>query len=608
MCGICGVIGMRDHESVSRMVAALHHRGPDGRGQFDAPRASIGMTRLAIQDPSPNGNQPMANDDQSIWIVYNGELYNAVSERIHLEAKGYSFRSTGDTEVVLKLYQEHGNACLTRLQGIFALAIVDLRGGPGREKYLLARDAMGVKPLLYAKTKGGIVFASEIKALLECGTVERRIEPRAVRSLLLRGSVYQPLSIIKGVQIIPPAHALVIERGQSRLEKFWSFEPQKYRELSNLDYAQQVRQMRTLLADTVKAQLVSDVPIGAFLSGGVDSASLVALMAAYAGERVKTFSVGFGEELAAIDESKDAHRIAAHLGTNHRRIVVDGTEVAKDFDHVVTALDQPSVDGLNSYLVSRVAREDVTVAISGTGGDDLFMGYPWHASMLADQPTSEVFLEAYAARAGEFHQTFTDAESGQILAPRLRAAITESPIAGLAITDELAGAKPIDRMTALTLRGYTANQLLRDIDAMSMANSLEVRVPFLDTNVINFALSLPASARIAKPVPDDPMHNSYRASGIKRILIDTARPMLPEGFDTVPKRGFGMPFARWVRGPLRDLATETFDERRVAKAGVIDRSVIPPLRKLHATGRLSGWRVWLLMVLQRWLELNKVTA
>ena len=318
MCGICGVIGMRDHESVSRMVAALHHRGPDGRGQFDAPRASIGMTRLAIQDPSPNGNQPMANDDQSIWIVYNGELYNAVSERIHLEAKGYSFRSTGDTEVVLKLYQEHGNACLTRLQGIFALAIVDLRGGPGREKYLLARDAMGVKPLLYAKTKGGIVFASEIKALLECGTVERRIEPRAVRSLLLRGSVYQPLSIIKGVQIIPPAHALVIERGQSRLEKFWSFEPQKYRELSNLDYAQQVRQMRTLLADTVKAQLVSDVPIGAFLSGGVDSASLVALMAAYAGERVKTFSVGFGEELAAIDESKDAHRIAAHLGTNHR--------------------------------------------------------------------------------------------------------------------------------------------------------------------------------------------------------------------------------------------------------------------------------------------------
>lgn len=608
MCGICGVIGKAAPDTVSAMVRAMYHRGPDGSGQFEAPHATIGMARLAIQDVSAKGDQPMANDDQTIWMVYNGELYNTQSERAHLQEKGYRFRSTGDTEVVLKLYQEYGEACLVRLRGIFALAIVDLRGGPGREKYVLARDALGVKPLLYAETRRGIVFASELKAILASDMVERRVDPRAVRSLLLRGSVYQPSSMIKGVEMLPPAHALIVERGQARVERFWSFATGRDTGLAGLGYDEQVEAMRALLRETVKAQLISDVPVGAFLSGGVDSASLVAIMAGEAAGRVKTFSVGFDASLSAIDETGDAGRIAEHLGTDHHRISIDGRDIAEHFDHVVTALDQPSVDGLNSYLVSRAAAEHVKVAISGTGGDDLFMGYPWHAQILAQPPDDRDFLDAYSSFNAEFHQTFGDRDIGLLLAPRLRNAMAEKPSMAIQPTDELGDAGAVDRMTVLTLRGYTNNQLLRDIDAMSMAHSLEVRVPYLDVEMIDFALSLPVGARIAKPVPDDPMRHSYRASGIKRILIDAARPMLPEGFDTVPKRGFGMPFARWVQGPLKDLARDSFDEKRVAAHGVLDRRVMPKLRETFEAGRLSGWRVWLLMVLQRWLELNKVTA
>ena len=303
MCGICGLIGKSDPDTVSRMIQAMHHRGPDGHGQFDAPKASIGMARLAIQDVSELGDQPMANENRDIWIVYNGELYNTPSERAHLEVKGHRFRSTGDTEVVLKLYQEHGLAFLPRLRGIFALAIIDLRGGPGREKTILARDAMGVKPLLYAQSRRGIVFASEMKAILASGLVERRVDARAVRSLLLRGSVYQPATMIKGVEMLPPAHALIHERGQTRVERFWTFGTDRHPEARAMPYEDQVEAMRALMRDTVKAQLISDVAVGAFLSGGVDSASLVALMAGEAGGRVKTFSVGFDETLKAVDET-----------------------------------------------------------------------------------------------------------------------------------------------------------------------------------------------------------------------------------------------------------------------------------------------------------------
>ncbi len=608
MCGIAGVIGRRMPEVVQPMIDAIAHRGPDGDGIIDVGRATLGMRRLAIQDPSANGDQPMADESELVWIVYNGELYNPAPLRAELEAKGHRFRSTGDTEVVLRLYMEYGEAMLPRLRGIFAFAIADLRGGEGKERYVLARDALGVKPLLYAEAGKTLVFGSEIKSILASGLVERRVEPRAVRSLLLRGSVYQPLSMIKGVRMLPPAHVMVIEGRQRRLERYWTFGLDRVEGARALPYEEQVLLMRERLEQVVRDQLISDVPIAAFLSGGVDSATLVGMIASQIGDRVKTFSVGFGAELGQFDETGTAGRIAEHIGTNHTRVEVTGEQVRDAFDHIVEAMDQPSVDGLNTYLVSAPTAAVAKVAISGTGGDDLFMGYPWHAQMLADRPDGDAFLPRYAGLNAQFHNTFGDSDVGAILAPSLRSALTEAPVNAILETDELAEADPVDRMTVLTLRGYTNNQLLRDIDTMSMAHSLEVRVPYLDTDLIDLALSFPVAARIAKDVPDQPMTNSYADSGIKRVLIDAARPYLPEGFDKVPKRGFGIPLMRWGQGPLRDIALELFQANRAAKHGVIDRKAMGMINDAMVSGKLNGWRMWLIMGLQRWLEINKVSA
>ena len=590
------------------MTGAMRHRGPDGDGTIDLPEASLGMTRLAIQDVSAAADQPMANDGRTVWIVYNGELYNAPSERRHLESLGHRFRSTGDTEVVLKLYEQYGDAFLERLRGIFALCIADLRGGPDRARFLLARDQIGVKPLLLAETGGGLVFASEMKAMLDSGLVERRVDPAAVRSLLLRGSVYQPRSIVRGVSMLPPGHFVVIEGGRTRQQRYWSLGLDRAGGLRSKPYDGQVEAFRDLLDQTVARQLISDVPVGAFLSGGVDSATLVALMTKHAEGRVRTFSVGFEGRGSIGDETGNARRFATFLGTEHTTVTVAAEEVRDRFDDIVLALDQPTVDGVNTWVVARAAAAAVKVAVSGTGGDDLFMGYPWHASMLRTQPEGAQFLSRYASLSARFHMTFTDDDIARMLAPGLRSAMNEPAEAAVVPTDELPDAGPVDRMTALTLRGYTLNQLLRDIDAVSMAHALEVRVPFLDVAVIEAALSLPVESRIARPVPDNPLVNSYADSGIKRILVDAARPLLPAGFDHEPKRGFSVPVHRWLRGPLKDMAQSMLDERRVTASGVLDAGLMPKAREFAASGRMNGWRVWMIMVLQRWLELNRVTA
>jgi asparagine synthase (glutamine-hydrolysing) len=608
MCGICGVIGAKAPEAVAAMVAALRHRGPNDHGIEELPNATFGMTRLSIQDTSQAGHQPMTNENRDIWIVYNGELYNAPAQRERLASMGQNFFSHSDTEIILRLYERYGDAFLDHIVGIFALAIVDLRRGADRPRYLLARDPLGVKPLLYREAGGELVFASEIKAILAAGKSERRIDPVALRSLMMRGSVYQPRTLLRDVKMLEPAHLLVHEGGVSTVRRYWSLSVDRRDDWRRMDYSEQVVAYRGLMDEVLQSQLISDVPLGAFLSGGVDSASLVALMAQHAGNRVKTFSVGFGAELRGMDETQLAGQIAQHLGTDHTRVVVTGEEVADEFEQIVDALDQPSVDGLNTYLVSRAAAQSITVAISGTGGDDLFMGYPWHANMLAGGEGAEGFLGRYGAFNAQFHNCFSDHDVGQLIHPDLRTEAMVPATDDLEPTDELAAADTPERMTALTLRGYTNNQLLRDIDVTSMAHSLEVRVPFLDPRMIDAVLSLPGSAKLSKPIPDNPMRNSYKDSGIKRILIDAARPYLPVGFDTVPKRGFGMPLQHWIRGPLRSQADHWLSPERLSSSGALDANAMPILWQTFQQDRLNGWRAWLLMVLSRWMHRHAITA
>ncbi|HEY8176419.1 MAG TPA: asparagine synthase (glutamine-hydrolyzing), partial [Gemmatimonadaceae bacterium] len=337
------------------MIAALRHRGPDDCGAYQDGRIALGMSRLKIIDVTQAGHQPMSNAEQTVTVVYNGEMFNFRAERKVLEEQGHTFSSSSDTEVVLRLYERYGDDFLCRMRGMFALAIYDRRRGPGKERLLLARDHLGIKPLLYAEVGGRLVFASELKALIASGLIDRAVDPEALRVLLTFGSIYQPRTMLRDVRMLMPGHRMIVEGAKSRIERYWSLGTDRCARLRSLPYAEQVQALSDAVAESVRLHMVSDVPLGAFLSGGVDSSILVALMAREAGQRIKTFSVGFETEGAHIDESNEARATARFLGTDHTHVQVRGESVRDELRTIAGALDQPSVDGVNSYFVSRAA-------------------------------------------------------------------------------------------------------------------------------------------------------------------------------------------------------------------------------------------------------------
>lgn len=643
MCGICGIWGGGERGTIDAMVATLHHRGPDDRGVYEDGKVTLGMTRLAVIDLSPGGRQPMSNAAGTIHVVYNGELYNFQSERRILENKGHSFSSRSDTEVLLRMYEHYGDDFLLRLRGMFALAIYDKRGGPGRERLLLARDHFGIKPLLYARVGERLVFASELKALLASGLVERRIDPIALRLLLTFGSVTQPRTMIGGVSMLPPAHFMVVEGNTERIERYWSLDTDRDSHLRAQPYEECVAEIGRRLEESVRLQMVSDVPVGAFLSGGLDSSLLVALMTKVSGTRVKTFSVGYEAEGLDVDESGEAARTAKFLGTDHTRVLVRGIDVRDQIRHIAASLDQPSVDGVNSYFVSRTARRAVTVAISGTGSDELFAGYYWFTDMLREEmwrrssawnantrsliaavaryPALDPFIlmrggrnlqrarncAGFTTRYATKFNNFDALDAAHLIAPDLRrpAQAGRSPHYDLQSIDELPHGSTVERITGLCLRGYMNNQLLRDLDAVSMAHSLEVRVPFLDPQVADAALSLSESAKIGNgKAIINAGQRSYLEAGTKRILMDVARPLLPEGFDQAPKRGFVMPFNAWLKGSLREMLEETLGDDCVRRRGLLEPRKVGEIRRRFlnepATGQLDWMGPWLLMMLELW--------
>lgn len=635
MCGICGVVGVERPGAVKAMVAAMRHRGPDDRGEIDLSTATLGMARLAVIDLSGAGHQPMSNEDGSVWIVYNGEAYNYLEERERLEAIGHVFQSRSDTEVVLRLYLEYGDAFLDRIRGIFALAVYDCRRGRGRERVVLARDQLGIKPLLYANTPEGLVFASELKALLASGMVDRDIDPESLWFLLAYGSIPQPHTMLKQARMLPPGCRLVIDGQQREIKPYWSY-ARNTLDLAGLGYSEQVSVVRQSLEAAVSRQVVSDVPVGAFLSGGIDSTALVGLMARTTGAVVKTFSIGFGEEGRVLDETDDAAKVARMMGTQHSRIEVTASDVCDQLPEFVRALDQPSVDGLNSWLVSGFAAEHVTVAISGTGGDELFAGYPWFGNVIGGiAGRSDILARSgclAAALAGKipikaipagvpariFEKLIAVANFPAAFARQLqmqgfaqaklmlRENLRREVDLNLARTvfdaaDELATKDrgKVSRISVLCMNTYLRNQLLRDIDAVSMAHSLEVRVPFLDLDVVQAALSLPDEAKLAKPRAAG-RGRSYAESGAKRILIDAVRDILPNGFERQEKRGFSLPMDAWLRGPLAKWREELLSNEVIKQRGLLDPNEVALLNQRFLIGK-AGWsQVWVPMVLELW--------
>jgi len=638
MCGIFGIVGEPVPAAIDRACDAMHHRGPDDRGTYVDAHAGLGMTRLAILDLSRAGHQPMGTGDSALWIVHNGEVYNFGEERGRLEAEGVRFRSLTDTEVILRLYEEMGPACVDRLRGMFAFAVWDSRN----RRLFAARDRLGIKPLYYTWNGRRLVFASELKALLASGLVERRLSMEGLALYLTFGYVPSPCTLIEGVHALPPGHHLVLDDGRLKVGRYWDLPAGDDRPVSPpADEREAAARLRALLTESVRLRLISDVPIGAFLSGGIDSGAVVALMAEARSGPVKTFSIGFDAAGKALDETDDAAFLARHLGTDHTRRIVTGRDVADLVDRLGRALDQPSFDGINSYVVSQVARTSVTVALVGIGGDELFAGYPhfwrlgWEyrnggwahrvrreaqaalasAGTLVQPLIRGTPLDRYAdwarvqdgfvTRYGLSHTLFLPAQQRALCTPGLSAAAPIGRLASdhLAALDDPRASDLMARVSRLDLKGYMANRLLRDMDAMSMAHSLEVRVPLIDHRLVEFAYALPGSykyrPRSAGP-PGGEGEASYRQLGAKRILIDSVRDLLPVGYEDRSKTGFHLPMDSWMKNDLRPAVDDLLSSASVRRRGLFRPEAVAGLLAGFHGGAVPWHQVWALAALELW--------
>jgi asparagine synthase (glutamine-hydrolysing) len=605
MCGICGVVsanGSVDPERIARMSATLVHRGPDSAGELVDGPVALAARRLSIIDLE-TGDQPIANEDATLHVVQNGELYNYRELRGELERAGHRFRTNGDTEVLLHLYEQHGEGFVERLRGMFAVAIWDAP----RRRLVLARDRFGIKPLYYRHVDGELAFASELRAL-----PRGEIDLDALEAFLAFNAIPAPLTIFREVRKLPAGHLLVWEDGGLRMERFARAAPLPQREDEE---AELVEELRSRLRDSVRAHLVSDVPVGVLLSGGVDSALLAALAAEETAE-LRTFSIGFEER--SFDELADARRVADRYATRHRELVLR-PDAALLLPALAEAFDEPFADSsaLPTYLVSELAAGDVKVALSGEGGDELFGGYyTYAADLLAERvgglarlarpvverlPTSTA-KASFDYRAKRFvraaHLPPLERHHGwkEIFAPELRAQLTGrrnafDPVDLLrARYAETRGADELARLQDVDLGVYLVDDLLVKTDRASMAHSLEARVPYLDTVVTNLALALPTRHKV-------------RGLSKKVLLRKAAAPLLPREIVHGKKRGFSIPAAAWLRGDLEPFARETLSAHTLRRQGFFEPRVVETLLDDHVAGREDLSRqLWGLLAFTLWHE------
>ena len=621
MCGIAGIVGDAPAESllsaVQQMVAAMRHRGPDSCGVISSGQCLLANTRLAILDLSERGRQPMSNAARTVWITYNGETYNAAELRQHLIAKGYCFQSTTDTEVVLHLYEEYGERCAERMRGMFAFAIWDAR----TRKLLLARDRLGIKPLYFARQNGRYMFASELKALLASGLIPRRLNPHALRIYLQFGHVPPPWTIIDGVVPLPPGHLATWQDGAWNLQAYWTLDPARHRNSTPA-----AADLGHVLCEAVQRQLISDVPVVLFLSGGTDSACLGALAHKAGGHNVTAMTIGFSER--QFDETDLAGHTARALGLPFKSAFLAPERVAAGLDECIWALDAPSVDGVNSFWISKLAAEQgFKVALSGQGGDELFGGYtswkwfkhferiaawtrrfPSRWSHLFDHEswpyrwrklsylfgTSDPFVASQMA----VRILFLESDLTRLLTSTLAETGTTDDAKGY-LRDCSSGLGQRDGEEKLSLTDICAHlqpRLLRDLDAMSMAHSLEVRPAFLDDQVVEFVLSTPGSVR-GQP---------------KELLLDAVKPFMPADLladlQSRTKRTFTFPFPAWLATHLKPAIADAFSRQRLADGGILQAAAVRQIwERFQRSPDTVGWsRIWSLFVLARWCQVMDV--
>jgi asparagine synthase (glutamine-hydrolysing) len=610
MCGICGIAsrqGTPDTDRLSAMSAALVHRGPDSVGEHVDGPVALAARRLSIIDLA-GGDQPMGNEDGSCVVVQNGEIYNYPELRRELEREGHRFRTNCDTEVHLHLYEQHGPEYARRLRGMFAVALWDSE----RRRLVLARDRYGIKPLYYRAAGHTLEFASELRAL-----PRSEIDLDALEAFLAFNSIPAPYSIFRDTRKLPAGHVLVWEEhGGLALERYARPGPVPLEELRADDEAELVEELRARLRDSVRAHLLSDVPVGVLLSGGVDSAVLAALAAQETADALHTFTIGFEEK--SFDERKDARRVAQHYGTNHHELLVHPDPLVL-LPALADVFDEPFADSsaLPTYLVSELAAGHVKVALSGEGGDELFGGYyTYAADLLADRvaPLARVArplverLPSSSAKASfdykakrfvrAAHLPPLERHHGwkEIFSPELRAELT----GGSASFDpvdvyrtryaETEGADRLARLQDVDFGIYLVDDLLVKTDRASMAHSLEVRVPFLDSVVTNFAFALPAKHKV-------------RGLSKKVLLRKAAEPLLPHAVVHGRKRGFSIPAAAWLRGDLEPFARATLSPETLARQGFFRPEPVRRLLDEHVAGAQDWSRqVWGLLAFTLWHE------
>jgi asparagine synthase (glutamine-hydrolysing) len=635
MCGIAGLTGPNAGAAVEKMRDAVSHRGPDGYGLFEDELLALGQRRLAIIDLTEGGKQPFANDSGSIQLVWNGEIYDYVEVRKELEQLGHKFRTQSDTEVIVRGYEEWGEKVLERLNGMFAIA---LYSKPER-KLLLARDRAGEKPLHYGWLEGRdggprrFVFASELRSVLACPlTVRPKASPLGIARFLAYEYVPSPDSALEGLSKLGPGEALALDlaTGKTRGWRYWQPAYGPKRELS---FEQAKEELRALLEQSVKIRLRSDVPLGIFLSGGVDSSTIAAIARRLLPQNeLRTFSIGFEER--GFDETSHARKVAAHLGTRHTEQVVSEALLLEVLPQVLAHQDEPLADAslLPTTLVSRLARKEVTVVLGGDGGDELFCGYDpfkaWTAARLYDAlvpkavhagvalplasalPSSREkigldfkvkrFLRGAVrprpVRLQSWMGAFEAGELAQVLAPGVAAALGPGAFAPeqlyaptVRAWDEAGDAAEVDRQSCVYFRTYLPDNCLQKVDRASMSCALEARAPLLDPAVMDFAFRLEPDLK-------------YRRLETKRVLKALARELVPPEVIDRPKQGFAVPMRRWLSGALRPLVEETLSPERVRQGGLLEPAAVAALLARNAEGKADPRQIWTLLVLETWRQ------
>lgn len=650
MCGIAGWINLDttrsqsiDREAVLHsMCERIVHRGPDSEGLWLDDQVALGMRRLSIIDLK-TGDQPVLNEDKSVIVMMNGELYNYREVRADLEKRGHRFTTQSDTEILPHLYEEYGDALLEHVNGMYAFSLWDSR----KKKLLIARDRFGEKPLYYGIFDGKLMWASEPKALLAHPAVKAELDLDAFRHYLSFDYVPAPMSIYKGINKLPAAHVLIVENGEVRTRRYWDLvwsdpgaiatgfpapknsngeSPAKTQSREEESLSYKAEKLRELLSDAVRMRLVSDVPLGILLSGGIDSSTVAAFAMQHATERVKTFSIGFEED--SFDESKYAREVAKHLNTEHYEEILSAETAGDLITDIGTWLDEPLSDGslIPTYLLSRFVRKHVTVALGGDGGDELFAGYPMYyahkvAAMYDAVPkflragvieplvnampvsTKNMAFDYKAKRfiAGSkfdavtrhhaWFGSFSVDEHEKLLTKDVLAATSGDIYKGakdlLKTTDAI---DEIERMQFLDLNFYMAEDILAKVDRAAMAVSLETRAPFLDSRVAQFAASLPIEYKL-------------RGSKGKYILKEAVKDLVPRSVLRRPKKGFGIPTAEWLKGRLNPLLHDLLSPERLKDQGLFEPAYVAKLIAEHETGKASHHKeLWTLLVFQLWVD------